>query len=101
LVTLDRLPAGASIRDIRLIGDLNASQGGTLTPDAFRHLLDRAELVDAADPSIQQWAYAPWYRGSFASSDGTYHFQLYLGGRGRLPTPHGTCGLFQFPPARH
>ncbi len=60
--------------------------------------MDTAKPLDANDPKIQGWHYAPRYFGNFVVEEETYSFALYLGGMGALLTPDKEKGMFMFEP---
>ncbi len=100
-IDLKAIPQVEDIRDVKLTETLNAGQDGpALTPKQFKHLIESARPITTDDPSIAGWSYAPWYSGTFVTNEGTYKFQLFLGGRGRLTTPAGTTGIFSFDRAK-
>jgi hypothetical protein len=90
-----------SAAHIRLVPGLNARKGGQLTVQSFKQLMTTAVFLTEKDNSPDDWAYAPWYTGWFTSEAGTYRFELYLGGRGRVTTPQGKQMLFQFDDIHH
>lgn len=96
LSTLTTIPSSCVIKNIKFHSSLNRSHGGRLDERKFKILIDTAKPVDAHDPTIRAWHYAPWYRGSFVVKDETYHFTLYLGGLGTLITPKRQKGAFRF-----
>lgn len=95
-VFLPELPTSDDIQEVSLQPVLNLEQGGQLTAESFKRLMSTARPLDPADPSVAGWAYAPWYAGTFQTSDGSHRFELYLGNRGRLMLPDGRVGLFDF-----
>lgn len=86
------------IYNLRLSKGLNASEGKVLTIDSVKKLLAAAHLLNPTEASLKEWSYAPWYFGTFIGPDGEYHYELFLGGRGRLTTPNGEVGFFSFVP---
>lgn len=82
-----------NVSDIHLEEGLN---GPELSVEGFKRLISTAKPLSPTDPSMKGWSYAPWYSGSFSGPGGTFHFQLFLGGRGTLTSPDGSSGLFSF-----
>ncbi len=83
------LPDSSSITDV----SLQKFCGEALDVAGFKRLFDRATPIL---PKPDDWHYSPWYRGSFVCNNATFHFDLYLGGRGLLRCPDGRRGLFEF-----
>lgn len=93
LSTLESIPSFDSIAQVVLIA---SSNGGKLDEQGFKTLMNTAKPLDANDPIVNHWHYAPWYNGSFVVKEETYRFALYLGGMGVLLTPEKEKGMFRF-----
>jgi hypothetical protein len=93
LVTLTSIPAAQDLRDIHFT-DWPGSP--PITVELFKKMWSTCKPVKSSDPSIEAWNYSPWLNGDFTSKEGKYSFRLFLGGRGKLTTPKGETGFFDF-----
>jgi hypothetical protein len=75
-----------------------AASGGNMTVDLLKKILANSRFLSPGDPQAIGWSYSPNYLGSFALSGKTYHFVLYLAGRGSLTTDAGDSKIFIFDP---
>lgn len=92
LVTFDSFPSSNEIIEIELFPDIN--QGQELNSELFKELIDSVIIISTEDPILQEWHYAPWYKGSFRTEGSIYNFILYLGGLGVLKTLEDLKGAF-------
>jgi hypothetical protein len=95
-VTLERLPSSDDVKEVDFGKGPNVALSETQTPETFKALPASARPVDSNEKSIHTWAYSPICNGTFKTRDGTFGFQLYLGGRGMLTTPSGEKGIFSY-----
>ncbi|HVF10272.1 MAG TPA: hypothetical protein VNA16_05690, partial [Abditibacteriaceae bacterium] len=98
LTTLKALPSSESMTMLELNPSLNADHGGRVDEGGFKRLMNTAKPLDASDPIIKGWHYAPGYSGRFFTKEGMYQFSLYLGGLGWLLAPKQGEGMFLFDP---
>ena len=98
LSTLKSIPSSKDMEKVELNASINADKNKKLTERSFKQLMDTANPLDANDPIIKEWHYAPWYSGSFVVNDQTYYFGLFLSGMGALLTPDKEKGMFTFHP---
>lgn len=95
-VTLAHIPAPGDVLELRDEDGHTIVAAQSALPEKFRQVLETAKPLDAADKSLRTWAYSPSGSGTFKTKDGTYHYQLFLGGRGQLKTPPGDIGMFAY-----
>lgn len=86
---LRELPPAESITEISIAG---FSGDDVMDDETFRALYAQAVLLEPDVPD--GWHYAPRCSGSFRCNMDTYHFTLFLGGRGMLTAPDRKRGLF-------
>jgi hypothetical protein len=74
-----------------------STRSGRALPSAaeLKRWWETAVPLQASDPSLAAWSYAPWFGGTFATPEGEYSFEIFFGGRGCLTTPKNETGYFQ------
>lgn len=95
-VTLEHIPLPDQILEFRSGDGKSIITSESPLPESFRKALATAKPLDASDKSLRTWAYSPTEWGTFRTKEGTYHFMLFLGGRGQLKTPSGKVGMFSY-----
>lgn len=92
------LPSLDSITEVKLGRLMN--NGRELDAEKFKQLLGTAHLLSDAEAEDKKknWAFAPWYMGSFVTKEGSYLFTLNLGGLGQIESPDNNQAMFTFTP---
>ncbi len=88
------LPKSEEIINIEL-NDWPYKGATKLSKEDFRNLFNSATIISPDDEILKKWHYALWYNGSFKTKDGTYKFELFLGGLGFLTNPENEVGAFK------
>lgn len=98
LSTLKTIPSPDIIEKVKFNYKPSFEADGESHEQSFKKFMATAKPLDADDPTIKEWHYAPWYSGSFVIKSETYFFRLFRGGRGELLTPQKEKGMFEFDP---
>ena len=92
LITLTEIPKIDEIKDY---------QGKSFYPDfkfdfdKFKKVWVNVKPILAEDPSIPGGHYGPLYSGQFSTKNGTYQFEIFIGGGGGILTnPNRQRGFF-------
>ena len=85
LSTLAEIPDSTDASDLTLQPGVNADwafrrDGIDVDANLVHRILESASIIDADDPRIHQWHFAPWFDATMTADDRQWEVHVYLGG---------------------